>query len=367
MKRIIPVTILLFVILGTISFVFINPQADISPEDGLVYLQAAVAASKTEEAYSYKETRNWMTAYDKYYGMTGRNEDAYGLLFNGDGSKKYLDKFVFRVVNVYGDKENTGDYNFIKNADGSIQNFGAYIREEMSYGERSGSAATIGSENRTIYNKIIIVDGRAYRYYDPSAFADVNFFYPSALGNFRYTNPGFNNGNWDNYTKSKETVGSSQDYFKTDVSMLDGITLESVYGISAAVLSELELLSELGIDYFDFSIKEGAASANKDAKGKPVVTNLTFAVKEAYFDEFEAAFPGFTRGDSVFAGAEYFSVELVYGKVSVVMGYVRDFNPFLGLFPSDAEVYKLTVSYLGPKISKPADSDDWYKSLADQW
>ncbi|MDR2090108.1 MAG: hypothetical protein LBP62_00370 [Clostridiales bacterium] len=380
MKKVIPISALVFIALGIISIIFINPQKKISHEEAFTLLEQALNASEDpkEEAYFWRETRNWMTLYDKFYDAELKKSD-YPQWFDADGNPLLPDKFIFRVVNVYGEKENQGDYNFIRE-DGLIKNYGFYIREEMSFGKRKGGETRISDEKRTVFNKIIGVNASInapkdfknylFEYHEEGAMAAYNNANAMFHSNYSYTNPNFKGG-WGSYKiDPPEDLGSNLElfnYYKNNY--------ESTYGLKTA-LSELRLLSNLANasleDYVDFDIKEAVCSTNyENITQKPLLTKIAFKIKDKYFEDFEKEFPGANgKYDSAFAGADYVELELLLGKVSQIVCYVKDIKPTLGFLHSPTEVYTLQINYLGPKITKPAynvNGRPWYENLSDQW
>jgi hypothetical protein len=387
MKKIIPVSILIFIALGVISVIFINPQKAISHEQAFALIEQALDVSEDEDAYFWKETRNWMTVYNKFYSL-GLNKSEYPEWFGSDGEPLMPDKFIFRVVNVYGEKENVGDYNFVYE-NGQIKDYGFYIREEMSFGKRIGSAATIADEKRAVFNKIIGVntslssskkDNKNYlfNYYIEAA---MNSYKPEKAmfnSNYLYTDTNYNDkGGWERYNIPAPvdllSAAALYDYYQQNY--------KQVYGLKN-LLSELRLLSDLTktslYDYVDFDFKNAVCSTNyENGSGKPLVTKIAFKITDKYFDDFAAAFPDAaapdaakTKYNSIFAGADYVSIELILGKVSQIVCYVDDVKPTLGFIYSPIEAYTLQVTYLGPKISKPAwnaNGKHWYENLTDQW
>jgi hypothetical protein len=353
-------------------------------------MQRALDKSEREEAFYWKETRNWMTVYNKFYSSDSPEKSKYPQWFDENGEPRFPDKFIFRIANLYGDKKNSGNYDFNYDKDRQINDLGFYIREEMSFGVRNGSAKTISDEKRTVFNKIIGVNtaldsakkdkkNYLFNYYIDAA-VNPDYNQNSTLyHSYLYTNPSYSGG-WDKYEiPPYEDLGSVKDlydYYKT--------RYKDVYGLENT-LRELRLLSDLAkagqenytdanIDaYVDFNIKEAVSSTNYENgdKSKPLVTKITFGIKDAYFNEFIAAFPNAKdKYDSIFAGADYVSVELILGKVSQIVGYVRDINPTLGIISSPVEAYTLYITYLGPKIKKPAynaNGKPWYENLNDQW
>ncbi|MDR3263534.1 MAG: hypothetical protein LBT30_04410 [Clostridiales bacterium] len=363
MKKIVPISVLLFIALGIISWIFINPQKSISNAEAYKLMTEAIEASQKEKIYNWEETTNWMAVYNQFYNMNADKFDEngytdkatdpnYAKIFDPvTDAKRFDDIFKFRVVNVYGEKKNTGNYDivYLDAAKTIIKNFGVYVREEKSYGARIGNAATIPSatERRTLYNKIIAVNAAAKN--DKKNLQDTIFAFTDAAysGNFVYSNV-------------KSPYPTLQDYYHNDI--------EPVYGLNV-VLAELK---DIAFDDLECDFKEAKSTTNK------TVTNFTFKLKQSdtaigyigYLDRYAAANGGSSDG-SVFAGADYISIELVHGKVAQIMCYVYDFKPINILWwqiKSPSEPYTLNITYLGPKINKPYHNDsEWYKNVTDQY
>jgi hypothetical protein len=369
-KKIIPVSVLLFIALGIISWLFINPQTSIERSEAMRLMNNALDLSVEEEIFYWKESRNWMGVYNKFYDVNKKKSEselaeakAASGYFKTDGTPAYPDKFIFRVVDVYGQKieeGNSGNYIPLRE-NNKIVDYCFFIREEMSYGQRSGNSTTFSAENRVIYNKILGANGnQLYRYYDAA----------NSPASYTYVNPDFKSGSvgnadsWNGYTKTNEILSVDIEEYFTDV-------LKGQYGLSA-MLSEMVLLNTLensddsSFEYMDFDIDESKTTSNYSNKGKPIVTNLVFGITDAYFAAYTAD-TGLDKTTSIFSGADYVSIELLHGKIAQIKCYIRDLAPALGIFKSPYEPYTLNITYLGPKIYKPVWSDDWYNKLNDQY
>lgn len=135
----------------------------------------------------------------------------------------------------------------------------------------------------------------------------------------------------------RKTAVSVEEYVQSDA-------FQSTFSLAAA----LQELRGLTVDDMDFTVAEAALVR------KGHVVECTFAVKDSYLARYEAQF----GAPSVFAGSKYVTLELSYDRFSSVVIYTEE---QLGSgITSDKEVYKLEVSYLGPRISVPFyDSDEW--------
>jgi hypothetical protein len=297
--------------------------------------------------YSWKETVNFKTVYDQFYSLyASADDDALAAakaetgLFKADGSAMYPDSFSFRVVNIYGEKKNNGNYDVIRE-NGKIKNFAVYVREEASYGSRVGNSASISEtqENRTVYNKLVA-----------TVSADTK---QSTL--FTLTDPDMNGSLPISYGVS--ALDDIESYYVSAV--------QAKFGLKVTLKELDNLLSRETLDeYISFDFKESKHVSNK------TVTLVTFKVKDAYFSDF-----GYSESNpSIFSGAEYVSVELLNGKISQIKTYIKDIKPFLGIqsLASPSEPYTLNITYLGQKVNKPRanlskSEKNWTETVTDQW
>ncbi|MDR3293550.1 MAG: hypothetical protein LBT20_05555 [Clostridiales bacterium] len=343
MKKIIPISVLLFVALGIFSWLFIDPQLKIPQAQAMTELHNALDASIAEDVYYWKEVSNWMAVYNQINTLKGsskeKNKEKTAALLAKRGDKadydaktvgKLFDGFGFRLANVYGERTNAKPYSVITDG-GLIQNYAVYIREERSDNERIGNASVIKDEeaNRLLYRKVIAASYKDNRD-NPTIFERINGTTgaPLPLSATPYTD--------------------LQDYYNKE--------LKATYGLEnlLAELYELyRLENESNGSFMNFNIKEAECTSNG------TITNITFALKPEYFESY--------TGYSIFDGADYISIELLKGRVSQIMCYVRDPNP-LPLLAAPTEPYKLDITYLGPKINKPNRTDrDWFNNVIDQY
>lgn len=131
---------------------------------------------------------------------------------------------------------------------------------------------------------------------------------------------------WNAFTQKQMRAA---DYFNSQA-------FQQAYGLGT-LLAELK---ELTADDMDFTIK----GAKQEKKGN--TTTLVFAVKEAYFQRYEAA----NSSPSLFTGTSKVSIEISYDRIAHVITYVTE---NLGGMTNETEKYKLEIVYLGPKIDIP--------------